>query len=108
MHLHTSKYFTLRICLLKIKIVKGIYLESFLISLTLSIRGFINFAMVPWRLSRSLCIIALDSPNSPIFPRIACWSLSIEFSILFRRSSMSFTRVCISALNAGMSPTFDL
>ena len=81
---------------------------SFFISLALSIRGFIRFATVPCRLSKSLCIIALDSPNSPIFPRIACCSLSIEFSILFNRSSMSFTRVCISDLKDGMSPTFDL
>jgi len=57
----------------------------------LSIRGFISFDTVPWRLSRSLCIIALLSPNSPIFPMIACCSLSMFASILFSRSSISFT-----------------
>ena len=81
---------------------------SFFISLTLSIKGFISFATVPCRLSRSLCIIAEDSPNSPIFPSIACWSLSIEFSILFSRSSMSFIRFCVCILNEAMSPTFSL
>jgi len=49
-----------------------IYLLCFFISLTLSISGFISFATVPCRLSRSLCIIALDSPNSPIFSITAC------------------------------------
>jgi len=64
------------------------YFLDFFVLLMLSIRGSISFATVPCRLSRSLCIIAEDCPNSPIFPRIACCSLSIEVSILFSLSSM--------------------
>jgi len=74
----------------------------------LSIKGFINFETVPWRLSRSLCIIALLSPNSPTLPMIDCWRLSIEVSILFSLSSMSETLSWIVVLNDAMSPTFFL
>ena len=81
---------------------------SFFISLTLSIKGFISFATVPWRLSRSLCIIAEDSPNSPIFPMTACCSLSIEDSIRFNLSSMSLTLSWIWFLKEATSPTFAL
>jgi len=84
------------------------YLEIFFISLMLSIRGFIRFDTVPWRLSKSLCIIALLSPNSPIFPMIACCSLSIVVSILFSLSSMSFTLSSVVFLKETMSPVFFL
>lgn len=84
------------------------FLFAFLSSLTLSISGSINFETVPWRLSRSLWIIAEDSPYSPIFPRIACCSLSIVFSILFSRSSMLLTWFWMEFLKEGMSPTFCL
>jgi len=74
----------------------------------LSISGFISFETVPWRLSRSLWIIALLSPNSPILLVIDCWRLSIEFSIRFSLSSMSFTLSWIAVLNDATSPIFFL
>ena len=74
----------------------------------MSIRGFISFETVPWRLSRSLWIAAFDSPNSPIFPMIACWSFAMLSSILFSLSSMSLTLSWILFLNEAMSPTFFL
>jgi len=74
----------------------------------LSIRGFISFETVPWRLSRSLWIIVLLSPNSPTFLMIDCWRLSIEFSIRFNLSSMSVTLSWIAVLNEDISPTFFL
>jgi len=74
----------------------------------LSINGFISFETVPWRLSRSLCIIALLSPNSLILPIIDCWRLSIEFSIRFNLSSMSSTLSWIIVLKDAMSPIFFL
>ena len=92
----------------KLKLEEINYLEVFFILLTLSIRGFISFATVPWRLSRSLCIIADDSPNSPIFPRTACCNCWIEFSILFSLSSILLTWFWIWFLNDATSPTFDL
>jgi len=48
----------------------------------------------------------LLSPNSPIFPTMACWRLSIEFSIRFSLSSMSATLSWIVFLNEVMSPVF--
>lgn len=48
------------------------------------------------------------SPNSPIFPIIACCNLSIEDSILFNLSSMLFTWSWILFLNEMMSPVFLL
>ena len=74
----------------------------------MSISGFINFETVLWRLSRSLCIIELLSPSSPILPMTACWSLSIEASILFSLSSMFATLSWIVILNEEMSPVFFL
>ena len=74
----------------------------------MSINGFISFDTVPWRLSRSLCIIALLSPNSPTFPMIDCWRVSMEFSIRFNLSSMSATLSWIAVLNDARSPTFFL
>jgi len=74
----------------------------------LSINGFIKFDTVPWRLSRSLWIAALLSPNSPIFPMIACCNLSIVASILFSLSSMSFTLSSVVFLNDTRSPVFFL
>lgn len=74
----------------------------------LSISGFIKFDTVPWRLSRSLWIAALLSPNSPILPMIACCSLSIVASILFSLSSMSSILSCVVFLNETRSPVFFL
>ena len=67
-----------------------------------------SFETVPWRLSRSLWIIALLSPNSPILPMIDCWRFSIEFSICLSLSSMSMTLSWIVVLNDAMSPIFFL
>jgi len=74
----------------------------------LSISGFMSFETVPWRLSRSLCIIALLSPNSPTLPMIDCWRWSIDASIRFSLSSMSATLSWIVVLNDAMSPIFFL
>ena len=48
------------------------------------------------------------SPNSPIFPTTACWSLSMLSSIFFSRSSMSETFSWIVVLKDAMSPIFFL
>ena len=74
----------------------------------MSIRGFISFETVPWRLSRSLWTIALLSPNSPILPMIDCCRLSIEFSIRFNLSSMFVILSWVVVLNDAMSPIFFL
>ena len=74
----------------------------------MSIKGFINFETVPWRLSRSLWTIALLSPNSPTLLIIDCWRWSIMFSIRFSLSSMSVTFSWIAVLNDATSPIFFL
>lgn len=61
----------------------------------MSTSGFISLPIVSCIFSKSLCRVAFDSPNSPIFPMIACCSLSIVPSILFSLSSISFILSCV-------------